>query len=373
MLHIDMPTEAVVRKLASHRERFSVSIYLQTSPIPNESDSARIELRNQVVVAADQLREGGASREAIEELEDAIADLIQDRQFWSYLSHTLVVFVTSGHVQTFRLPNRLPASVEVSDRLHIKPLVRAITFPQAGFVLALSQNAARLIELSAGEGAYTVDVADLPRDAASSVGLASISGRSPSGRIQGSEGLKVRLGQYSRAVDAAIRPIVSASGIPLILATTEPLTGIYRMFNNYPGLTEQTIDGNPDDASDEELAAKARSILDELYAADLAELSGEITARFAQGRAVKDLSDIARAATFGAISTLVVDMDHSGSGVIDETTGAIAFDEADDATNYGIIDEIVRRALLSGARVLVVRAEDVPGGGPAAANVRFAV
>lgn len=373
MLHVDIPTEAAVRKLASHREPFSVSLYLPTSPVPSESEAARIELRNQVVVAAEQLRDAGASRAAIEELEDAIADLIQDRQFWSYLSHSLVIFVTAGHVQSFRLPNRLPAAVEVSDRLHIKPLLRALTFPQAAFVLAISQNRVRLVEVSAAEGAYTVEVPELPRDAASAVGLPSISGRSPSGRIQGSEGLKVRLGQYARAVDAAIRPIVSGSGIPLILATTEPLVGIYTMFNNYPALAKQTINGNSDETSDEQLAADARAILDEIYASELADITHDITARFAQGRAVKDLSDIARAATFGAISTLIVDMDHFGSGTIDETSGAITFDETDDAHNYGIVDEVARRALLSGARVLVVRAAEVPGGGPAAANVRFAV
>jgi len=373
MLHVDMPTEGTVRQLAAHREPFSVSIYLPTSPLPSESESARIELRNQVAVAADQLKDAGASRAAIEELEDAIADLVNDRQYWAHLSHTLVIFVTAGRVQSFRLPNRLPATVEVSDRLHIKPLLRALTFPQAAFVLAISQNAVRLVEVSAGEGAYTVHIADLPDDAASAVGLPSIGGRSASGRIQGSEGQKVRLGQYARAVDAAIRPIVSGTGIPLIIAATEPLTDIYRMFNNYPGITAQTIDGSPDQVSDEDLAASARTILDEVYATELAELSEDMTSRFAHGRAVEDLSDIARAATFGAISTLIVDMDHFGSGTIDETTGAITFSDVDDAANYGLIDEVARRALLSGARVLVVRGDDVPGGGPAAANVRFAV
>ncbi len=164
-------------------------------------------------------------------------------------------------------------------------------------MLAISQNAVRLVEVSAGDGAHTVRVADLHDDAASAVGLPSIGGRSPSGRIQGSEGQKVRLGQYSRAVDAAIRPIVSGTGIPLIVAVTEPLTGIYRLFNNDPGFTAQTIDGNPDQVSYEDLAASAATIL----------------------------------------------------------------------------DEVVRRALLSGARVLVVRGADDSGVGPAAANVRFAV
>jgi len=240
-------------------------------------------------------------------------------------------------------------------------------------VLAISQNAVRLVEVGVAESACSVQAADLPDDAASAVGLPSIGGCSASGRIQGSEGQKVRLGQYSRAVDAAIRPILSGTGIPLLLTAAEPLTGTYRMFNNYPGSTAQTMHGNPDQVSDDDLAAGARTILDEVYAAEVAELSEDMTSRFAHGRAVEDLSDIARAATLGARSPLIVDIDPLGSGTIDETTGVINFHDVGDAANCGLIDEIVRPALLSRARVLVVRSDGVLGGGLAAANVRFAV
>jgi hypothetical protein len=373
MLHTDIPTAGSIRQLATARAPFSVSIYLPTSPLPSESEQARIALRNDVTEAARQLTRAEAPRLEVEALEDSIADLIQDRQFWSYLSHSLVIFSSAGRLQTFRVPNRLPAAVEVSDRLYIKPLLRAVTFPQSAFVLALSQNAVRLVEVSAGAEAHVVEVPDLPADAASAVGLPSISGRSPSGRLQGSEGQKVRLTQYARSVDAAIRPILNGSDLPLILATTEPLDGIYRSVNSHPHLAATTIEGNPDQRSADELAAECRPVLDALYAEQLEELKELISARFAEGRGATDLSDIARAATFGAIDTLVVDMDQPIPGSVDEASGAITFDEADDAHNYGVVDEVVRRALLSGARVLAVRAEDVPGGGPAAAITRFAV
>lgn len=49
------------------------------------------------------------------------------------------------------------------------------------------------------------------------------------------------------------------------------------------------------------------------------------------------------------------------------------FDEADDAIDYGVIDEIARRVLLSGGNVLAVRADDIPDGGPAAGILRYAI
>jgi hypothetical protein len=47
--------------------------------------------------------------------------------------------------------------------------------------------------------------------------------------------------------------------------------------------------------------------------------------------------------------------------------------DAEGAGNYGVTDEIARRVLLAGGRVLAVRAEDIPQGGPLAGLLRFVV
>ena len=60
-------------------------------------------------------------------------------------------------------------------------------------------------------------------------------------------------------------------------------------------------------------------------------------------------------------------------GFVDDADGALALDDSDDAVNYGVVDEIARRVLLAGGRVLAVRRGDVPGGGPAAAILRYPV
>ena len=67
-----------------------------------------------------------------------------------------------------------------------------------------------------------------------------------------------------------------------------------------------------------------------------------------------------------------MDIDASVPGSVDEV-GGVTFDEADDAVNYGVTDEIARRVLQSGGRVLAVRADDIPEGATAAAILRFVV
>ena len=38
----------------------------------------------------------------------------------------------------------------------------------------------------------------------------------------------------------------------------------------------------------------------------------------------------------------------------------MTLDAVDDAVNYGVVDEIARRVLLSGGRVLALRRDDIP-------------
>jgi hypothetical protein len=179
--------------------------------------------------------------------------------------------------------------------------------------------------------------------------------------------------QFARQVDRAVRPVVSGLGVPLILAGAEPLASIYRSVNSYPGLADEGIPGNPEAASDRQLADAARGILDRLYAAELARVREVFEARVSQGRGATDLTDVARAATFGAVDTLLADIDEVVPGFVDEESGAVTLDDSDDAANYGVVDELARRVLLAGGRVLALRADDIPGETATAAILRYPV
>ena len=80
---------------------------------------------------------------------------------------------------------------------------------------------------------------------------------------------------------------------------------------------------------------------------------------------------MARAATFGLVATVLVDIDEVVPGQVDEETGAITIDDTDDAVNYGVVDEIARRVWLNGGHVLAVRRSDIPGNGSVAAILRY--
>jgi hypothetical protein len=323
-------------------------------------------------LASTQLQGAGAARADVAAIDEELADLVDDDEFWRYQARSLAVFLTPTTSTTFRLANNLTGLVEVSDRFHVKPLLRAVTFPHTAFVLALAQNSVRLLEIAPDLDPAPVGVADLPTDVASAVGKSSIRDRAPVGRIQGSEGQKTRMRQYARRIDEALRPLLNGLDLPVVLAAAEPIASIYRSVNSYPHLLAAGLPGNPEAVSDGELAESARRVLDDVYAAELDATRETYALRASQRRASSDIADVARAATYGLVDTVLVDIDETVPGSIDEQTGAVSFDESDDAVNYGVVDEIARRVWLTGGKVLAVRRDDIPGNGSVAAILRYA-
>ncbi|RDE08590.1 baeRF11 domain-containing protein [Pelagibacterium lacus] len=371
MLHLDIPTRNEFSRLADKRSDGAVSIYLKTTPVTENVPASRIELKNLIREAQTQLEEIDFDKRRLDALLDGLNDLLDDDEFWRFQANSLAIFATPDSIRTYRLANDLSSMVQVSDRFHLKPLFRAITFPHSAFILALSENAVRLVEMNADLPAEEIKVPAMPKDAASAAGKSTLNDRTFSGRIHGSEGQNVRLEQYVRKVDAALRPILAGRETPLVLAATGRLAELFKQFSSYNNVLGETISESPDRLTAAELVARARPVLDAAYAEQIAEIRALFERRTGERRTTTDISDAARAATFGAVQTLLVDIDSVTAGFIDDETGAVTFVDTDDAKAYGVVDQITARAFASGATVLGVRREDIPGGNELAAILRY--
>lgn len=372
MLHVDTPALAEIRSLFGLRADACISIYLSTTPQTQQVAASRIAFGNLAKAGIAQLDAKGFDRRRRDLFEVAFAALADDDAFWRLQAHSLAVLATPDTVRTYRLATAISDTVQVSDRLHLKPLLRAIAFPQTAFVLALSENAVRLIEVFADLPPSPVRIPGLPDSAADAVGRATVNDRSGGSRIHGSEGEKVLLRQFARQVDASLRPILSGSERPLVLAATEPLASIYRAVNTSPSLLPDGIATSPDRTTDGALATAARGVLDQDYAREVEAAKDLYQTRLGQGRATTDVGQAALAATRGAIELLLVDIDHILPGTVDEMDGRVSIASTADALNYDVIDEIAGRAILTGAKFLAVRQSDLPDRAPLAAILRYA-
>jgi len=355
-MHLDIPTTQQITALLEHRHPVSVTIYVPTGRSTLEARTGRTMLSNIRGDVDGRLEADGVERDDRTWIIEELDSIIDDDDFWDRQRDTLAVFLSPGSEMTFRLPNVLEGSVHVGDRFHVKPLLRAVTFPQAAFVLALSKGEARLLEVFNEGPPVVVDVPDMPRNAwvpsANHIHMA-------------------RDRAYVRLVDHAIRPILNGSDLPVIVAATEGIDALFRTVNTSSRLVDRRVPGNAEELTDLELAEAVRSVLDELYAQELADLTLLVDQRNSQGRAAFDLADIARFATMGAVDTVLVDIDTNVTGTVDEETGAVEFIDEESAESYGILDEIARRVLRNGGRVLAVRSADIPLGGHAAAILRY--
>lgn len=372
MLHVDIPTQTELRALVRTRSAAAVSIYLPVTPETQAVGVARIRLGQMAKEAAAQLEAHGTPKRTIWPVVEQIEDLVADDAFWAYQARGLALLVTPERLRSYRLPTHLTEILQVSDRFHLKPLMRAVSFPQHAFVLALSEGAVRVVEVLADMPARELRVPGLPRNAIDATGTQTINDRFANDRIRGA-GQPTRLRQFARQVDTALRALLSGREEPLILAAAEPMLTIYRSVNSYPQLLPEAIEGNADRTPDHELGSRARHILDAAHARTVAEIRALYEVRAGAGRATTDIATAARAATVGAIDTLLVDIDVVVPGTVDESTGAVTFAAAEGAGTYGVVDEIAGRALAAGGRVLGVRHDDIPGGAPLAAILRYPV
>jgi hypothetical protein len=330
MLYIDLPTHADIAALVAHRGAPSVSIYLRTTPLTQQAQADRIELKNLLKAAVAELEAGGTAKRAIWPIEQAVEAVIADDGFWATQANSLALFVTPERIRSFRLPNGLANLAEVSDRFHLKPLIRAL-------------------------------------------GRRSHGERTGEGRSGEETSEHALLSRYARAVDQALRPVLAGDARPLIVAAAEPMASVFRAVSSYPHTAAEVIAGSADQTPDRALAEAARGVLDRLYAGEIEGLAALYATREAQGRATTDIAGAARAATFGAVDTLVFDMDSVVTGTVADADGAVGFSDAASADTYGVVDEIARRTLQSGGHVVAARRDDVPGRGDLAALLRYPV
>lgn len=372
MRYVDMPTIREIGDLNLIRSDACVSIYLPTTPRPREIEQSRIHLGNLVKKAVSQLEARGFEKRRIALLQEQFDGLLADDEFWNHQANSLAILATPESLRTFRMANKLNEIVEVSDRYHLKPLLRAITFPHAAHVLALSENAVRLIDVSADLPPRELKLPELPEDLTSVVGEAVNKDYTGTGNRTSDKGHSSYQARYVRKIHSVLRPVLMQSDVPLILATTKPLESLFRSISAIPVLAD-TIAGNPDRLSEVELASAARPILDAHYAEQVKEFHHLFDERTGQSRTTTDISDAARLATFGGIDSLLVDIDGVVEGFVDDDTGEVTFGEQGAVTSYGIVDEITGRALRTGAKVMAVRKADIPGGHDLAVIARYPI
>ena len=216
-----------------------VSLYMPTHRSGPETQQDPIRLKNLIRRAEESLVAAGIRRPDASEVLRPARELIEDEAFWRHQSDGLALFLRTGWFRCYRLPLAFEEMVVVSDRFHVSALLPLLTGDGRFFVLALSENEARLL---AGTrfAVHVVNVPGLPAgvkdalrydDPQRELGSHAAERGGPGARVVlhgqgiGAEVQKERLGRYLRAVDGAVRRSLREQQAPLVLAGVELCSG----------------------------------------------------------------------------------------------------------------------------------------------------
>jgi len=370
MIYRDPFTRADFHRLNSRRG-LCLSIYLPTSRVTQDTDKDRIVLKNLIEEATLQAGHIADKREVARAAE-RLADLLQDDGFWVHQANGLAVLSSPDRLETYRLAFDVQPMAEVSDRLHLKPLLPALT-PKAAYVLAISQKSVRLFEFTPSLELVELQAEGLPKDFSDATKRTLQRDRAPARRLEGDEGKKVLQRQFVRAVERAMRTILKHESQSLLLATTSELQAMYSEVNTYPHLEDISYSGSVENMPLPDLAEQLKPMVADLRDRRLRAWEAEFARFESNGRAHTDLATIGKAATFGQVAKLLVDAESLGYGTIDEN-GKIAKVEKRGPGSYDLIDEIASRVIEHGGEVLAIRGDEQVSNqlGPVAAILRWA-
>jgi len=353
-----------------------VSLYLPTHRAGREVTQDPVLFRRLVASAAEEVTDG--------ELLTAAARLVDDREFWAHGSDGLAVLAGADGTTAIRLSEPTAEFMVVSDRFHLKPLMAALARRVEFDVLAISRNSVRFVTV-AGTRAVETEVPDLPTSMPDALRwddrepqLQSHSGkRTGGGNVaatfhgQGStnDSRDVDLDRYLHLVDRAIADHRSGSTRPLVLAGVDDIVGAYRKVTRCHHVVDDHVAGSPDQLRAEELADRARRFVSP-STADV-----ERTAResFLAGATatVRTVEQAVIAAAAGQVASIFVPADREYWGRYRPGHRLIEEHDARGPGDHDLADVAATETLRHGGLAFVVPESDIPGGGTAAATLRY--
>jgi hypothetical protein len=368
-----MPVQSEIRSVFADTQAPAVSIFLPTHRAGPEIEQDPIRLKNLIKRAEEQLIAEGSRPAVARDLLAPVSELVGNAAFWRHQSEGLAVFRSPAVLQTQRLPFPVREFVSVSDRFYIKPLLPLLLDDVRFYVLALSQQAVRLLECTRND-ATPVALPEVPQGMEEalpegpapqlqlhSLPLAGQSAARFHGHGVGADDADVvNLTRYFHRVKDGLQQILKEERAPLILACVEYLAPIFKEVSGYRPILDPIVAGNPDGLKDEELHRKAWPLAESYFAQRRDKAVAEYQEGAAKGRAAHELADVLAGAFQGRVATLFVPLGVRRWGRFDFDRLALEEHEREQAGDDELLDLAALQTLRHGGMVYGMTPEDMP-------------
>lgn len=365
-----------------------VSLYLPTHRAGAETQQDPIRFKNLLREAEERLEADGAG--AAEILAPA-RGLLDDHPFWQHQSDGLAVFLSPAIRRLYRLPLGFEELVVVGERFHLAPLLPLLGGDGLFYVLALSQNRVRLLAATRHR-VREIDLRDIPASLADALGYdweqrslqfhssaprgvagPTSGGRAPiyHGHGTGVDDEKEEVTKFLQLVDNGVRRLLHEPSAPVVVAAVDWVASLYRDLTKLPNLVPEAVEGNPDEASADELHRRALEKVEPRFETDRAQAAERWAAAAGTGRTGDRVEEVVLAAADGRVDTVFVGPSAHRWGRFDPRRRRVDVHDRRENGDEDLLDRAALEALLHGGAVHAVPADQVPGGGEIAALYRF--
>jgi hypothetical protein len=374
-----------LRQLATMNGEYVVSIYMP-AVVGAENRQNPVRFKNLVRVAGQRMLDRKIGEPAVQKMTVSARTLLDQFDLWQDLSHGLAVFISRDSLRVWPLPFACEEICIVGRHVYLLPLLSWETSDAPYFVLAVSQNAVRLL---AGTRARLEEVTlpGLPTDLTTALHYDTRQGtlqmHSGTPRLSGKEGAvfhgqggevdvaKQELTSYFREIDRTVGDYLQLHSEPLIFAGVEYLFPIYQAVNSYANLASTPIAGNPELLTAPEIRVRAWPLVD-AFVRDRNRVEAEkYWNSVNHGRTSSRTDEILAAGQAGAIETLFVAPGARLAGKFAPETATVRLDDTPQPDSEDLVNLAATFVLQSSGRVETVLAGNVPGGGMMAAVMRY--
>ena len=388
---MDRLSKNEIKTLLEKHEGPCVSIFLPTSRGGVESQQDELRLRHQIRDTENRLLLENLRSTEVEKLLEPFNALLEDGGFWLHTVDGLAIFRTSEMFSYYRLPYSFKEQVVVSDHFYLKPLLPFLATGARFYILAISQNAIRLLEGTR----YSIHELELPETVptnlaeslrneeaenevsfyrSSSGALVGKGGRKAAifyGQGVGHDDSKDHLLRYFQQIDRGLHELLKDESVPLVLAGVEYLFPIYQQANTYPYLLQQGVPGNPDKLSSNVLHEEVWAVIEPYFQEVQEKAAAQYRDNVGTARTSNDIREIMPAAYYGQIGSLFVAIDHELWGHFDPNSNTIHVHKEARFRDDDLLDEAATQTILHGGSVYAVEQEKVPGESMLAAVFRY--
>ncbi|MEZ4711737.1 MAG: hypothetical protein R3A44_31385 [Caldilineaceae bacterium] len=388
---MDHVNKETLRELAELSVPFCLSIYMPTHRRGSETEQGPIRLKNLLKAAEAQLSAVGEGRPTATDFLEPLQALIDDRAFWQHQSHGLAIFYAPDYFETLRLPCDFEELVVVGEQAHIKPLLPLLTADEHFYLLALSQNQVRFWEgtrfhmgeitlkdtPSSLEEAMRFDEHEDQLQFHTGTGSSGNGGRRAMFHGHSDAGdravIKENIKRFLNEVDNGISSHVETQTTPLVLAGVEEMRGLFGEVSQYNAIVEQGVDGNPDEASPQELHKAAWPLVEPLFAQaqkDALDAYMQLAGNDDE-RAAAQLEKVVASAYFQRVDTLFVTPDDHQWGLFDPNKNTVQVHAQWQPGDVDLHNFAVLHTLINGGSVFVIEPDQMPEKQAIAAILRY--